>query len=130
MCSQPPTPPCEPFGTRRIPSLRCDFPIILRKIGYSPVVLSCIVIFPSFLFSDSERFKHFKPCPHSFPLLPADHANAPWRTQLSEDCGWPPGFLTVSIFVMPCSQTPPRSPISSPLTEIYCSLPDFRPCRP
>src|SRR5215470_889888 len=40
------------------------------------------------------------------------------------------GSLTLPFLGVPCSQTPPRSPTTSPLAVAYCCLPGFRPCRP
>src|SRR6185295_2400391 len=40
------------------------------------------------------------------------------------------GSATLPVLDVPCSQTPPRSPTTSPLAVVYCCLPGFRPCRP
>src|SRR5262245_23521984 len=40
------------------------------------------------------------------------------------------GSLTLPFPGVPCSQTPPRSPTTSPLAVAYCCLPGFRPRRP
>lgn len=50
--------------------------------------------------------------------------------RLFEDHGGSPRFLCASFSIVPCSQTPPRSPVSSPLSGTYFCLPGFRPCRP
>lgn len=44
-------------------------------MGGSPVALSCVCIFPCFLFVDSKGLEHFKFRSHSFPLFPVNHAN-------------------------------------------------------
>src|SRR6202521_2292602 len=41
-----------------------------------------------------------------------------------------PGSVTLPCPPVPCSQTPPESPASSPLAEAYWCLPSIRPCRP
>lgn len=58
-----------------------------------------------------------------------------WSVQLAysvfyEDRGGSPRFLDASVSIVPCSQTPPRSPVSSPLSETYCCFPGVRPCQP
>jgi hypothetical protein len=41
-----------------------------------------------------------------------------------------PRFRVASFSAVPCSQTPPESPVPSPFAGTYCCLPSFRPCRP
>jgi len=41
-----------------------------------------------------------------------------------------PGSVTLPCPPVPCSQTPPESPVPSPLAGTYLCLPSFRPCRP
>src|SRR5215470_11025213 len=41
-----------------------------------------------------------------------------------------PGSVSLPFPSVPCSQTPPESPASSPLSDAYFCLPSIRPCRP